>query len=394
MKEINAIPSKSHAHRAMICAALSESACDIICDGTSEDIEATINCLVAMKVGSNVMDCGESGSTFRFMIPVLGALGKTAVFELRGRLAERPLSPLYEQLQAHGMTLSEQGSVPFEISGQLEPGVYEIDGGVSSQFITGLLLALPILKKDSRIIIKGKLESKPYVDLTLRVLDDFGIKIQTADDGFYVLGGQTYVGPKSYDIEGDWSNGCFWLCAGALLEEGLKLKGIKKDSFQGDKEIVRLLNKLGAKVSQTEESVTVEKSCLWGTKIDATEIPDMVPVLALLGAVANGTTEIVNAGRLRLKESDRLKTVAETLRKLGADITELPEGLKITGKSGLEGGKVDGAGDHRIVMMAAIASLICKNKVIITGWDAVNKSYPDFFKDLEELGLSGNVERS
>lgn len=393
MKVINAIPSKSDAHRAMICAALSENTCEIVCDKTSEDIEATIDCIVSMKVGNPVMECGESGSTFRFMIPVVAAKGKPVSFIPRGRLSERPLSPMYEQLVLHGVVMSEQGSVPFDVSGKLESGDFFIPGNVSSQFITGLLLALPMVSGNSRIVVEGTLESEGYVQLTLDVMKKFGIKVIRNGNVFLVPGSQEYKAPDKYIVEGDWSNGCFWLGAGALLPEGVKLNGVLSQSLQGDKEITRILAAFGAKIIQDDESVTVIKDDLWGIDIDVKAIPDMVPILALLASVANGTTVIRNAGRLRLKESDRLKTVAATLKSLGADITEREDGLVIKGKGVLEGGEVDGCKDHRIVMMAAIASLVCKKKVVITGWQAVNKSYPDFFQDMEKIGLAANVER-
>ena len=391
MKSIKIIPSKSDAHRAMICAALSKEPCEILCEATSEDIEATIDCLVALKVGGEVMECGESGSTLRFLLPVMGALGHKAAFMPKGRLPERPLSPLYEELQAHGCTLSQPGSVPFVIQGKLQPGVYTIPGTGSSQFITGLLLALPILDGDSQIIIEGPLESKGYVDLTLGVIEKFGIKVDALENGFAVKGNQVYQGPAAYQVEGDWSNAAFWLAAGVFLQEGLLCEGLREDSLQGDKKIVEMLKAFGAKASQDENSVNVYGGKLHGIEIDASPIPDMVPTLALLGSVATGSTVIKNAGRLRIKESDRLKTVAATLNALGADITETADGLIINGREKLKGGSVDGCGDHRIVMMAAIASLVCEDKVHITGAGAVRKSYPNFFQEMKRLGIDDKL---
>lgn len=398
MKEIKVIASKSDAHRTLICAALAEltggGRCEIICGADSDDIRATKACLTALLAGDENMACGESGSTLRFLLPVMGALGRRAVFYPEGRLPERPLSPLYEELESHGCALSPKGSAPLTIEGQLKPGFYRIPGNVSSQYISGLLFALPLLSGGSRIQIEGKLESRPYVEMTLQVLQQFGIRILEEADGFTIAGGQQYTAPPQYEVEGDWSNGCFWLAAGALQPESVCVKGLNPDSLQGDKEILNLLKRFGAKVEACEEGgITVSAGNLWGIDIDAAQIPDMVPALSVLACRARGKTTIRNAGRLRIKESDRLTAAARVLNGLGASVEELADGLIIKGKGadGLKGGAADSFGDHRIAMMAAVASLICKDKVTLTGADAVNKSYPDFFQRLKELGLDDNL---
>lgn len=403
MREITIIPSKSDAHRALICAALAEmltgDSCEILCDGTSRDIEATRKCLTCLGLGDADMFCGESGSTLRFLLPVMGAVNHTAVFHCEGRLAERPLSPLYEELQNHGCSLSPQGSNPIIISGQLQAGTFTIPGNVSSQYISGLLFALPLLAGDSRIIITGNLESGSYVEMTLRTLQMFGIEILREADGYTVPGGQIYRAPKTYQVEGDWSNGCFWLAAGALVDGGLTVRGLLENSMQGDKEILHLLKRFGAEVICEEKGITVFPGTLRGIDIDASQIPDMVPILAVAACAAEGKTVIRNAGRLRIKESDRLASVSRVLRGLGAEIEELSDGLVITGRSlkehkySLKGGPADSWNDHRIAMMAAIASLLCEEKVKLTGANAVEKSYPGFFEDLKALGLSTNIER-
>ena len=393
MKNIRIIPSKSDAHRALICAALSKSNCEVICETTSKDIEATKACLTALREGEEVMHCGESGSTLRFLLPVMAALGHKAAFYPEGRLPDRPLTPLYEELERHGCKLSPQGSVPFVLEGQLTPGEYHIPGNVSSQYISGLLFALPILAGDSKIRIDGTLESAGYVHMTQKVLRDFGIKIEEIDEGFLIPGGQVYQGPATYQVEGDWSNACFWLVAGALREEGIQVNGLDMNSLQGDKKIVDLLMEMGADVSIDAEGITVKGGSLHGIEIDASQIPDMVPILAVAALAAEGTTEIKNAGRLRIKESDRLATVSQVLAGLGGEIEELPEGLIIKGGKPLTGGTADSHNDHRIAMMAAIASLLCEDKVIINGADAVNKSYPTFFAVMKEVGMDGNIER-
>lgn len=397
MRHIEIIPSKSDAHRALICAALSDltsgRACQVVCSSTSQDIEATAKCLAALETGRSQMYCGESGSTLRFLLPVMGALGYRAEFYPEGRLPERPLSPLYEELESHGCRLSPQGSVPFVIEGQLKPGFFRIPGDVSSQYISGLLFALPLLEEESRIVIEGELQSRPYVEMTIRVLRDFGIEILPVDDGYRVPGGQRYGAPPVYQVEGDWSNGCFWLAAGALVPGGVCVSGLNPDSLQGDKEILRLLSRFGARTEVSAEGIAVMPDTLCGIEIDASQIPDMVPILAVIACGAKGKTTIKNAGRLRIKESDRLASVSQVLAGLGADITELAEGLEILGTGRLAGGTADSWGDHRIAMMAAIASLICDGPVTITGSQAVKKSYPDFFRILEEAGLGENIER-
>lgn len=393
MKKINVIPSKSDAHRALICAALSEMPCEVICSATSKDIEATKACLSALQEKKSEMRCGESGSTFRFMLPVMAALGHRAIYYPEGRLPERPLSPLYEEMEAHGCRLSPQGTVPFVVEGQLEPGDYHIPGNVSSQYISGLLFALPLLEGDSRILIEGKLESVGYVNMTLKVLADFGIHVNVTEEGYEIPGGQRYLGPETYQVEGDWSNGCFWLVAGALDRQGLMVSGLSLQSLQGDKKILDLLRQMGAEVSVTDDGILVRGGALRGITIDASQIPDMVPILAVAALAAEGKTEIINAGRLRIKESDRLATVTSVLNGLGGDIEELPEGLIINGGRKLTGGEADSHNDHRIAMMAAIASLLCEDKVSLKGADAVKKSYPGFFTDLAELGLDGHIER-
>ena len=395
MKTIRIIPSKSDAHRALICAALSKTPCKVLCEATSKDLEATKACLAALAHGEEAMYCGESGSTLRFLLPVMGALGHKAAFYPEGRLPERPLSPLYEELEAHGCRLSKPGRVPFVLEGQLLAGDYRIPGNVSSQYISGLLIALPLLAEGSRIFNEGPLESAPYVDMTITTLTQFGIKIEKTSYGYDIPGGQKYKGPDSYQVEGDWSNGCFWLVAGALGENGLEVTGLSMDSAQGDKRILELLQEMGAEISIHDDRIQVRGGNLKGITIDASQIPDMVPVLAVAALAAEGTTEIKNAGRLRIKESDRLASISSVLQGLGGDVEELAEGLLIKGGKPLSGGIADAHNDHRIAMMATIAALLCEGdeKVIIQGADAVNKSYPGFYEDLAMLGLDQRIER-
>jgi len=378
---VKAIPSKSQAHRALICAALADTPTHIECDGTSKDIEATAACLAALKTDAQcaTLHCGESGSTFRFLLPVAGALGRKSSFILEGRLPERPLSPLYEELVRHGCKLSPQGSNPFSIEGQLEPGGYTLDAGVSSQFISGLLFALPLLEGDSELRLTGRLESFPYIELTLDMLEAFGIEAEFEDMVFSIPGNQTYRSPGTVRIEGDWSNAAFWLCAGAIPGNEITVTGLDHRSKQGDKAVLEILERFGGDLRSTE--------------IDATDIPDLVPILAVVAAAAKGTTVIRNAGRLRIKESDRLVAMADMLGSLGADIRETEDGLVIHGGKPLTGGRVSSWGDHRIAMSAAIAAVLCTEPVLIQGAEAVNKSYPTFFEERRKLACHHNSEK-
>ena len=404
---VRAIPSKSQAHRALICAALADKATTIECEGGSDDITATAGCLSALgakikreagvyvvhplKRECNdvaILDCGESGSTFRFMLPIVGALGRKASFILKGRLPERPLSPLYEELVRHGAELPPQGSVPFYASGRLAPGPYSLDAGVSSQFVSGLLFALPLLSGDSELQLTGQAESFPYIELTLAMLEIFGIKTEFKNNVFYIPGGQMYCSPGKAYVEGDWSNAAFWLGAGAIGSGSITCTGLNLKSKQGDRAILDILTKFGAniEVKEKDSAVTVSGGKLSGIEIDARDIPDLVPVLAIVGSRAEGTTVIRNAARLRTKESDRLAAVSDILRVLGADADETADGLVIHGGKAFKGGQVSSRGDHRIAMSAAIGASICAEPVVIQGAQAVNKSYPGFFDDLRLLG--------
>lgn len=440
---VPAIPSKSHAHRLLIAAALSKDPCRLVCPATSKDIEATAACLSAM--GARIertedgyfcygvsatesednaapedaavpeaavsgtprqitLPVGESGSTLRFLLPVVGALGRSASFYMEGRLSQRPLSPLYEEMCRHGVTLSPIGDNPLRISGQLTAGEYVIDGGVSSQYITGLLFALPLLKEDSRLVITGRLESAPYVEITLQVLRQFGIRIEAEEqDGiiYNISGGQQYHLTDDAPVcrvEGDWSNAAFFLSAGALLKQPVTVTGCNLHSPQGDRQILELLKQFGAEITAQESlsdsglsDITVVGGALKAARIDARDIPDLVPILSVVAAYAEGSTEIQNIERLRIKESDRVATVMEMLRNLGSSVElreKTPEcglTLRITGREFLQGGTVSSYNDHRIAMAAAIASLRANGPVDILQPMAVRKSYPGFYEDLVSI---------
>ena len=404
---VKAIASKSAAHRLLICAALADAPSRVHCAETSEDILATARCLSALCAhieytggafhvspiprpvdGLRTLDCGESGSTLRFMLPVAAALGAQAEFILSGRLPQRPLSPLYEELKAHGCALSPQGQSPLHLSGQLQAGTYTIPGNVSSQYISGLLLALSILGAPSRITVTEPVESRPYIDLTLRALEAFGAPVAVQDNVYYVNGRGAFRSPSEVAVEGDWSNAAFWLCAGALLPEGreIRVTGLDLNSPQGDRAVLDFLRRFGATVRAEGDAVAVSRGNLRGIDIDAADTPDLVPVLAAVAAGAEGVTTVTRAGRLRDKESDRLHAVTEMLGALGADIAETRDGLVINGRPRLTGGAVSSFSDHRIAMAAAIASLLCDGPVTIEKAGAVGKSYPAFFSDFAALG--------
>lgn len=400
--QVEAISSKSWLHRALICAAMAEQPTRLYWRSCGQDVAATVRCLEALgaqctpqpdglslcrgqTASPAVLDCGESGSTLRFLLPLAGALGVQAEFYASGRLPQRPLSPLYEQLMCHGYGLSPQGIVPLRAEGRLRGGTYRLPGNVSSQYVSGLLMALPLLVDDSEIMLTSKLESRPYVDLTLDLLRRFGVEVRQTSEGFFVPGGQRPQTPGALRAEGDWSNAAFWLCAGALSEQGVTVCGLDPASRQGDRAVCEILSRFGAVLTVQEGRVSACRGSLRGIDVDCAQIPDLLPVLAAVAAGAEGTTRFYHAQRLRLKESDRLKTVAQTLTALGARVQEQPDGLTVEGRPRLEGGCVHARNDHRIVMMAAVAAPLCADPVCIEQAQAVDKSYPDFFRDAARL---------
>lgn len=379
---IPAIASKSMAHRLLICAALADEPTDVICPTTSKDIEATRACLSAIKEGRTPLPCGESGSTLRFLLPVVAALGLDTTFYMEGRLPDRPLAPLDEELTKHGVTLEKNGA-ELRICGKLRPGDFVLPGNVSSQYISGLLFALPLLDAPSTLTVTGAVESEPYIHMTLHALRQFGIHI-IIEENVYHIPSAAYKSPGIAYVEGDWSNAAFWLCAGALTGP-VTVTGLDARSLQGDKAVIEILEQFGALCEQHGDSFTVSPAPLHGIEIDAAAIPDLVPILSIVAAKAEGTTRICNAGRLRLKESDRIETVCRLIRDLGGQVEETADGLLIHGGTPLQGGTADSFGDHRIAMAAAIASSICQGPVTVLGAEAVNKSYPHFWDDHAQL---------
>ncbi len=367
--------SKSQTHRAVLALMLAQGEGKLSNLAVSEDIQATQDCVAALKSGQPaqadglpLLDCGESGSTLRFLIPVALAVRGGGHFIGRGRLMERPQGPYIRLFEEKGI-LWKQEEACLTVAGQLEPGVYALPGNVSSQFITGLLYALPLLPGDSRIVLTTPLESRGYVDMTLDMLRRFDIKVEEQEDGFLVPGNQTYQA-RDLTLEADWSGAAFWYAANFLGAQ-VDIQGLNPDSVQGDRQIGTLYWKL-ARPGDVD--------------IDLSQCPDLAPPLAAMAAVRKGTTRFVNAGRLRMKESDRLETIARTLNALGAKAQVGEDTLTLEGVDHLEGGTVDGCNDHRIAMMAAVAAIACKQPVTILGAECVKKSYPRFWEDYTALG--------
>ena len=384
---IAAMPSKSDAHRALIAAAFADGPTLIRLDRTSIDIEATAHCLSVLgtkialgKEGYRVtpaaqaaknpfLDCKESGSTLRFLLPVAKAVCETARFTGSGRLPSRPIGPLKAAMEAHGVRFDSE-RLPLTASGAMSGGVFSIPGNISSQYITGLLLALPLLPGGGSVALTTPLESAGYVDITAAVMARFGVTVEKTRQGYGVSG--RYRSSGEYQVEGDWSNAAFFLAANVLGSK-VQLTGLNPASPQGDAAVASLLPALGG-----------------GKEVDLRNIPDALPAMAVAAAFSPGETRFVNGARLRLKDSDRLATVARMLKALGGSAEELPEGLIVLG-TGLFGGTVDCANDHRIAMAAAVAATACKNPVTLLGAQAVEKSYPAFFEDFIALGGNCHV---
>ena len=397
--------SKSAAHRLLICAALGRSETELVCPGRSEDVEATVRCLRALgaeireEAGSFFvrpiealpmelcqLPCGESGSTLRFLLPLVGALGVRAVFLREGRLPVRPLQPLTALLENMGMTLTEEGSA-LRCEGRLRPGDYAVSGAISSQFVSGLLMALPLLGGESTLRVTDELVSAPYVALTERVLSDCGVRWEKDGALYRIPGAQRCILPDRLRVEGDWSGAASFLCMGAFSERGVCVTGLSPESAQGDRAVLALLRRFGAQVSEDRDGVTVRRGALHGIELDATAVPDLVPALSVLAAVSEGETRFLRAGRLRFKESDRLEATVRLLRSLGATVSEESDGLALRGVPTLQGGEVPLCRDHRIAMAAAIAACACTDCVTVPGAECVGKSYGSFWEAFGSLSL-------
>lgn len=403
-------PSKSMSHRAIICAGLSEGISEIDNVIFSEDILATLGGMASfgvtyeklekqngryklviqgkypLDIRNENIDCRESGSTIRFLIPVACVTGKKVTFTGKGKLIERPLDEYYKIFHKQNISFYNQnGKLPLTIKGKLNSDKFELRGDISSQFISGLMFALPLLSGDSEIDIITKLESRGYVDLTIDMLNKFKVDVENIDyNKFIIKGNQKYM-PQNYYVEGDYSQAAFWMVAG-LLSDKVITKGLDINSLQGDKTILDIIKDMNGNIQIQDDGVIASSSKTKGTVIDVSQCPDLVPILAVLASLSDGTTKIINASRLRIKESDRLKAISTELKKIGADITELEDGLIIEGKEYLNGGEVDSWNDHRIAMALAVATIKCVEPVIINNSDCVSKSYPNFWEDFNMLG--------
>ncbi len=402
---VRGVPSKSSLHRQLIFAALSDkvTAVDTGRDDVpaSDDVFATVDCLCALGAEIEYAEgvfsvtpiseppskaelrCVESGSTLRFLLPVAAALGVDSDFIMEGRLPDRPLGPITDLLRMNGCSVSRREKNVISVRGKLTGNRFSVRADVSSQFISGLIFALPILG-GGKIDLSGREESAGYTEMTIAEGERFGLEIVREDHSISVDG--KIISPGKVHCEGDWSSAAFWLAAGALGGNGITCTGLDLSSRQRDRYIVDILHDLGAEVEITDDSVTVRPGVLRRTDVDAADVPDLVPAVASVAALAEGETVISGASRLRLKESDRLAAVSDALNSLGASVAVTGDGLRIRGASGLRGGKVDGKADHRIVMASAIASAACDKTVNITDAEAVSKSYPSFWDDFRQLG--------
>ena len=403
-------PSKSLSHRAVIAAGLSYGECTIDNISMSEDIIAT--CEIMEKLGVDIkqipnkiivlgkgkpslagkegagseLQCNESGSTLRFLIPIAMLTGSKVTFKGKSKLVQRTLRPYYEIFDKQNIKYTtSNGNLPLTIDGSLRPGLFELRGDVSSQFITGLIYALPLLDGDSTIKITTQMESIGYIDLTLDVLSKFGVKIENNNYREFKIKGNQHFIKRDYRVEGDFSQAAFYLAAGVLGGD-VECLDLNMESLQGDRVIVDIIKNMGGNITTIDGILKASKSDLKGTIIDASQCPDLVPIAAVLAALSDGTTEIINAARVRIKESDRLKAMATELNKIGADIIEREDSLLIHGKPWLKGGVVSSWNDHRIAMAMAIASIRCTGELIIEDSGAVKKSYPDFYEDFKSLG--------
>lgn len=402
---VNIPPSKSMAHRAIICAALCNGKSVISNIEYSDDIIATINAMrnlgAHIKEEGNklyidgsemyskkggIIDCNESGSTLRFLVPISIAKNNDIKFIGKGNLGKRPLNIYYDIFDKQNIEYTwTKDILNLHINGELKGGIFEMPGDISSQFISGLMFSLPILKGDSKIIITTNLESKGYIDLTLSMLSKYGIEIINNDYKEFIIKGNQKYRPYDYRVEGDYSQAGFYVCADAIGNSVVS-NDLDENSLQGDKEVLHILKRMNCNILNENKGIKVVSNGLKSTVIDASQCPDVIPVLTVVAALTEGETKIINAIRLRIKECDRIHAITSELNKLGANIVELEDGMIINGVKEFTGGEVDSFDDHRIAMSLAIASTRCKNDVIINNPKCVSKSYPDFWEDFKMLG--------
>lgn len=385
-------PSKSMGHRAIICASLAKGISHIKNMDFSDDMIATIDAMKSLGTKIEVrensliidgtttfskndafIDCNESGSTLRFLVPISIVKDNKVRIIGRGNLGKRPIKTFYDIFDRQNIVYSyKENELDLFIEGQLKPDTFFIKGDISSQFISGLLFSLPLLDGDSVIKITSPLESKSYIDLTLSMLDTFGIKIINNNyEEFIIKGNQEYI-PTDYEVEGDYSQSAFFYSAN-FIGNDVVLHGLNENSLQGDKECIDIIKNFT--LNDGKEVI-----------VDATNCPDIIPIISVCASLRRGTTKIINAKRLRIKECDRLSAITTELTKLGANIVESEDSLFITGVESFTSGDVSSHSDHRICMMLAIASTRCTDNITIDDKECVKKSYPSFFSDFIKLG--------
>ena len=410
----HAPPSKSYTHRAILAAGYADGAV-VRRPLVSADTKATMGAVVAYGgdvvrvqdalevegfdgtpgIPEDVIDCENSGTTMRLVTGTAALVDGMTVLTGDASLRSRPQGPLLDAIDELGgsaRSTRDNGQAPLVVEGPISGDSVSVPGDVSSQFITSLLMAGAVTETGVDVELTTELKSAPYVDITLEVLDDFGVDAHRTDDGYAVPGGQSYR-PEGgdYDVPGDFSSASYLLAAGAIAADDSVFVESAYPSAQGDTAIVDVLDRMGADIhwNQEEGVVEVAESGLSGVEVDVGDTPDLLPTIAVLGAVADGTTSIVNAEHVRYKETDRVSAMAEELETMGASVEEEPDALHVHGgDTTLRGATVDGRGDHRIVMSLAVAGLVADGETTIQGAEHVSVSFPDFFDVLYDLGAT------